>query len=75
MNDGLLNISYIEQAIERVLTELKLPRGFLTQTEKLDKIKSKNSDVYNHLMKLIDKGVADSDFDINRKNLVKSLSK
>lgn len=75
MNDELLNVSYIEQAIDQVLTELKLPSELLTQAEKIDKIKSKNSDVYNHLIKLVDKGITDSNFDINRKNLVKSPGK
>ena len=61
--------------IDQVLTELKLPSELLTQAEKIDKIKSKNSDVYNHLIKLVDKGITDSNFDINRKNLVKSPGK
>lgn len=30
MNDELLNVSYIEQAIDQVLTELKLPRVLST---------------------------------------------
>jgi len=75
MNDELLNISYIEKAIDQVLIELKLPSEFLTQSEKLEKIKSTNNDVYEHLMKLIDKRVDDSDFNINRKNLIISLGK
>ena len=75
MNDEALNILYIEQAVDRVLTELELHGEFLTQSEKLKKIKSKNNAVYEHLMKLIDKGTADSDFENNRKNLIKSLRK
>ncbi len=63
MNDKILNISYIEKAVDQVLTDLKLPGEFLTQSEKLAKIKSKDNDVYEHLMKLIDKGTADSDLD------------
>lgn len=75
MNDEALNILYIEQAVDRVLTELELHGEFLTQSEKLKKIKSKNNAVYEHLMKLIDKGTADSDFENNRKNLIKSFRK
>ena len=37
MNDELLNVSYIEQAIDQVLTELKLPSELLTQAEKIEK--------------------------------------
>lgn len=73
MTDELLNISYIEQAIDQVLVKLNISGEFLTQSEKLEKIKSKNRDVFDHLMRLIDRGIDDPNFDGNRKKLVKSL--
>jgi len=75
MNDEVLNISYIQQAIDQVMADLNLPGDFLTQPEKLKKIKSENNYVHEQLMKLIDKGMSDSDFGTNRSNLLKSLNK
>jgi len=75
MNDELLNVSYVEQVIDQVLIVLSLDGVFLTHLEKLEKIKAANIDVYEKLIKLIDKGMFDPNFDSNRQDLVKSLRK